>query len=201
MRRGVRPPGTSTPLAVYGGEEVTMRKTLLIMVTALTMVPGLALAGGGGHASGCSGFTEGTEMGMADSCYEGVTHFVPAGQTLTVRNDGEMPHSITAVDGSFDSGLMQPGETYAITLTEPGVVRVYCTLHGTADGGGMAGVLISDGDGIAAVGQPRLDGGADTSAGTTGSPIGGTVLAGAALVVALTAFGLSWRRRPGTLEA
>lgn len=37
---------------------------------------------------------------------------------------------------------IQPGETFELIVDEPGVIEVFCTLHGTADGQGMAGVLL-----------------------------------------------------------
>jgi hypothetical protein len=79
---------------------------------------------------------------MLDSCFSGTAHFAPTGSPLVVSNDGELPHTLTAVDGSFTSDELQPGETFEITFDEPGVFEVFCTLHGTAAGEGMAGVLV-----------------------------------------------------------
>lgn len=79
---------------------------------------------------------------MLDSCFSGTAHFAPTDTTITISNDGELPHMFTAVDGSFDSGQVQPGETFELTIDQPGVFEVFCTLHGTAQGQGMAGVLL-----------------------------------------------------------
>jgi hypothetical protein len=79
---------------------------------------------------------------MLDSCFNGVSHFAPSNTDLTISNDGGIPHTFTAVDGSFDSGDVAPGETFTLVVDEPKVVEVFCKLHGTADGQGMAGVLI-----------------------------------------------------------
>lgn len=124
----------------------TAAVTLAMGLAMLGLVPGfqnaVARAGGGGLASGCPGFGEGTTISMLDSCFSGTAHFAPSGSTIEVSNDGQMPHTFTAVDGSFDSGEMQPGETFELTVDEPGMYRVFCSLHGTADGQGMAGVLV-----------------------------------------------------------
>ena len=123
-----------------------MRRTMLVMITTVTLVlagTGWAMAGGGGHgASACRGFDDGDRLLMRDNCFEGVGHVATAGQTLTVTNVGNAPHSITAVDGSFDSGDIAPGESYELTLDETGAVPIYCTLHGTAEGDGMAGLVV-----------------------------------------------------------
>lgn len=108
----------------------------------LLALPVPAAAGGGFGGGPCAGFASGEALVLRDSCFDGVAHFVPVGTRLVVRNDGQAPHSLTAVDGSFDTGLLQAGETAEIVLEEPGIVPVYCTLHGNVHGDGMAGVLI-----------------------------------------------------------
>lgn len=134
-------------------------RRLLIATAILMMVPGVAHAGGGGvDTSGCAGYTEGTTLVMQDSCFSGTTHFAPAGTTLTVSNDGQLPHTLTAVDGSFDTGSVTAASSAELTIDEPGIYRVFCSLHGTAQGEGMAGVLVVGEPTPAAVGLP-----ADTS--------------------------------------
>lgn len=119
-------------------------RRLLIAATLFLLVPVPALAGGGGggHVAQCPGFDSGTSISMFDSCFSGTAHFAPSETTITIRNDGALPHSYTAVDGSFDTGQLEAGETAEVTVDEPGVYEVFCSLHGTADGGGMAGVLL-----------------------------------------------------------
>jgi len=39
----------------------------------------------------------------------------------------------------FDSGYLQPGQTYSRVFTVPGIYRYVCTLH---EGNGMKGVVI-----------------------------------------------------------
>lgn len=51
-------------------------------------------------------------VSMLDSCFSGTAHFAPTETTITISNDGELAHTFTAVDGSFDSGQLQPGETF-----------------------------------------------------------------------------------------
>jgi len=79
---------------------------------------------------------------MQDMCFEGTAHVVKPGTTVEVTNDGGLDHDIVAVDGSFASGTIESGTTFELTIDNAGVVPFYCTLHGTADGDGMAGVLI-----------------------------------------------------------
>ena len=117
---------------------------LLVSGLGLTLlIAGPTSAGGGGGGGGpCSGFSEGDQLVMRDSCFDGAAHFSESGSTLVIENGGIIPHTYAAVDGSFDTGILQPGESSEILLDKDGVVRVLCTLHGTAHGGGMAGVLL-----------------------------------------------------------
>lgn len=133
-----------------------MRRSVLLLAMLMMLIPGLARGGGGGHSGACAGFSEGDELVMEDSCFDGVAHFAEVGETVTVRNEGRIPHTVTAVDGSFDSGVLNAGETFEVTVSEPGAIRVYCTLHGTTDGDGMAGVVIAEQPRAAAAGSASL---------------------------------------------
>jgi plastocyanin len=44
-------------------------------------------------------------------------------------NRDNSPHTVTANDGSFESGNMAPGQTYTFTFTTPGVYTYHCTYH------------------------------------------------------------------------
>jgi plastocyanin len=65
---------------------------------------------------------------------------VQAGTTLLVANVGGKPHTLTADDGSFDTGTITPGaeggrfagKSTSITLTKPGTFRFHCQVHPAA---------------------------------------------------------------------
>jgi plastocyanin len=73
---------------------------------------------------------------------------VPTGATLQFSNLGRNEHNAVAVDGSFStidaSGQNTPrGEAVQVSIgDEDRAVRFYCTLHGSPDGAGMAGVAV-----------------------------------------------------------
>ncbi len=55
---------------------------------------------------------------------------VKPGTTVTWTNDDPgMVHTVTAVDGSFDSGFLQAGQTYSYTFQTPGEFEYTCTPH------------------------------------------------------------------------
>ena len=55
---------------------------------------------------------------------------VQVGTTVTWTNDdpGQM-HTVTAVDGEFDSGFLETGQTWSYTFTEAGEFEYYCLPH------------------------------------------------------------------------
>jgi plastocyanin len=67
---------------------------------------------------------------------------IPAGSTIRWRNNGKLPHSMTADDGSFASGAIEPGGTFEYTFVEPGSYAYYCEYHGGAGGQGQSGTII-----------------------------------------------------------
>jgi plastocyanin len=54
---------------------------------------------------------------------------ITAGTTVAWKNDDPLDHSVTAVDKSFDSGLLRSGATWNRTFTQPGTYEITCTPH------------------------------------------------------------------------
>jgi plastocyanin len=51
------------------------------------------------------------------------------GDTVMWTNTGTMAHTVTASDGSFDSGSINPGEMFSLTVTSAGTFAYTCTPH------------------------------------------------------------------------
>lgn len=55
---------------------------------------------------------------------------VPLGAVVTwTNNDPGQIHTVTAVDGSFDSGFLSTGQTFSYTFDQPGTFEYACTPH------------------------------------------------------------------------
>ncbi|MFI0739519.1 plastocyanin/azurin family copper-binding protein [Streptomyces sp. NPDC021100] len=54
---------------------------------------------------------------------------VTAGDTVTWTNDDGTDHTVTADDGSFDSGPFGPGGTFAHTFAQSGTFPYHCEIH------------------------------------------------------------------------
>jgi plastocyanin len=66
---------------------------------------------------------------------------VPVGTTVSWVNKDSMAHTVTADDKSFDSGNLNPGDTFKFTLTKAGTFPYHCQYHGGPNGVGMSGVI------------------------------------------------------------
>jgi plastocyanin len=54
---------------------------------------------------------------------------VPAGATVVWSNDGVAPHTVTATDGSWDSGMVAPGDAFRRRFDAPGTYEYLCAFH------------------------------------------------------------------------
>ncbi|MEO0914695.1 MAG: cupredoxin domain-containing protein [Pseudomonadota bacterium] len=54
---------------------------------------------------------------------------VAAGDTITFTNLGPAPHTATAVNGSFDTGRLNKGQSARITVTGSGAIAYFCEIH------------------------------------------------------------------------
>lgn len=159
-----------------------------------------------------------TTVDVRDFLFAPAELTVGPGTRVVWRNLGDLPHTVTAEDGSFDSGLLAPGATFTVTIDGP--VRYLCTLHPQ-----MRGIIVVRGatDRPALAAEPGAagtdplttsDAGADRRESTTadrettgavpltveqaageGGGGGPALVAVAALVVALGSLGWWWARR------
>jgi plastocyanin len=69
------------------------------------------------------------DVSVVDFAFEPGTVSVPVGATVTWTNTGTRPHTVTADDGSFDSGRLDPGEQFSQTFDQPGTFTYHCGFH------------------------------------------------------------------------
>ncbi|MEA2407807.1 MAG: hypothetical protein QOE69_1926 [Thermoleophilaceae bacterium] len=66
---------------------------------------------------------------IVDFSFSPATITVTEGDSVTWTNNGPTPHSATASDGSFDTGIFPKGQSRSHTFTEPGTYSYFCTPH------------------------------------------------------------------------
>ena len=74
-----------------------------------------------------------------DGCYVPAAYEAPAGEPITWTNEDSAFHTVTAGTydspaGTFDSGYMDPYDSYTLSFKAPGTYEYYCTLHPWMEG-------------------------------------------------------------------
>lgn len=71
---------------------------------------------------------------IANFSFQPSSSAVAVGGTVTWTNNDSMPHTVTADDGSFNSGPISPGTTFSHTFSTPGTVSYHCSFHPSMHG-------------------------------------------------------------------
>ena len=66
---------------------------------------------------------------IADFTFSPTSITVDVGDTVTWNNNGPTPHSATANDGSFDTGILKKGQSGSHTFNQAGSFSYYCRPH------------------------------------------------------------------------
>ena len=72
---------------------------------------------------------EGPTILMQQASFVPATLVVAVGVRITWTNMDDIPHSVTALDGRFDSGAILPGKSFQWTPDGPGDVGYHCVFH------------------------------------------------------------------------
>jgi plastocyanin len=86
----------------------------------------------------------GTTVQALDNVFAQQIVRIQPGETVEWTNEGRAPHSVTADDGSWDSGDLQPGAEFSHTFAEPGIYTYYCRYHGSPGVGMIGTVAVGD---------------------------------------------------------
>jgi len=104
------------------------RRLLPVVVTALLLS---GCDGGGGDDAHVTA--------TGELRFEPTTIEIPVGGSVTWRNDGVRPHTVTSISrerqptGDFDSGELIGTATFTHTFDEAGSYLYQCTFHGRAE--------------------------------------------------------------------
>lgn len=85
-------------------------------------------------------------VGMGPAAYGTNPEVIPPGTTVTWINNDTVSHTVTADDASFDSGTLQPGQSYSRTFLGIAIgsnVPYHCAIHGAAS---MSGSVLIQGE-------------------------------------------------------
>lgn len=98
-----------------------------IASTVVTAAVAAGTAACGGHAAAGAGAPD--TIVIRNFAYQPADLTVPAGATVTVRNEDGAPHTVTALDGGFGTGEIGPGRTATFRAPGPGRYGYRCGIH------------------------------------------------------------------------
>jgi plastocyanin len=78
------------------------------------------------------------KINVVDDTYEPKSLTVAKGTVVEWTQQGRRPHTVTADDSTFESGVMRSGTTFQHRFDQVGMFMYFCDLHGGAGGSGMS---------------------------------------------------------------
>jgi plastocyanin len=102
-------------------------------------------------------------VALEDFYSEPANAAIQPGDTIIWVNEGNRPHTVTSVDGQFDSEVLNPGESFMLTFPEAGTFSYYCEIHPSMTGSVIVGA--AGRGGAAPMEQPAAPAGGDMGMG------------------------------------
>jgi plastocyanin len=145
------------------------------------------------HSAGSSGVT------IKNFAFSPGSVSVHVGDTITWTNQDDAPHTATAKDGSFDTGIINKGKSGSHTFTSAGTIAYICSVHPNMHGTVVvAAASASGGTGGGAGSGTPTPSSSSTPSTSGGLPQTGLNLAAVVLVaMLLMGSGTVLRRRVG----
>src|SRR4051812_15411806 len=97
------------------------RLTYLILTSVLVMSIVVPTAGAQQEDLGA------VTVSIRDGYFDPADITIAPGTTVTWVNEGNLPHTVTADNGLFGSGVLYPGDTYSVWFGGSGTVTYHCS--------------------------------------------------------------------------
>jgi LPXTG-motif cell wall-anchored protein len=101
---------------------------------------------------------------IADFSFAPATITINQGDTVTWNNNGPTPHSATANNGSFDTGILKKGQSGSHTFNQAGTFSYFCKPHPFMKASVVVQASSSGGGGGSGSGSADTGGSGDTGA-------------------------------------
>ena len=97
----------------------------------LALLAAISLAGAALLLQRSDARAQDASVSIVDNAFNPPTVTVSVGSVVQWTNTGALPHTVTATDpaGAFDSGTLNPGQTFEVTFANPGTYQYQCLIH------------------------------------------------------------------------
>ena len=107
-------------------QRVTKRCSVALSVLAFATVVGACSSNSSNRTSNTSA---GHTITIHNFMFSPPTLTVKAGTTVTVNNTDSTDHTVTALDGSFNTGPIGAGKSATFTVSKSGTFPFHCNIH------------------------------------------------------------------------
>ncbi|MGD9734083.1 MAG: cupredoxin domain-containing protein [Solirubrobacterales bacterium] len=91
-------------------------------------------SGQSGSGSGVTRPPRAVKVRIVESFYDPDPVAIQEGGKVIWRNEDPLPHAASAEDGSFNTGIIEPGKVKSETFKEAGTFRYVCEIHSRMHG-------------------------------------------------------------------
>ena len=100
-----------------------------VRLTAVIAAAAILLAACGSTASSNPPAAAGNAVSVANFAFAPATLTIKAGTAVTWTNNDTTTHTVTADDGSFDSGHLSGSASFTFTFAKAGTFTYHCAIH------------------------------------------------------------------------
>lgn len=107
-----------------------IKPALFVVFISVLVITGFYACSKSGSSYGNGGGNNtGNSVSIKNFAFSVTSLSIAKGTTVTWTNNDAATHTVTADDGSFDSGNIPTGGTFSHTFTTAGTVAYHCTIH------------------------------------------------------------------------
>jgi len=107
-------------------KRVPTQFALAVAILALAVSLGACSSSG---AAKTASTAAATTITIHNFSFHPPTLTVKAGTTITVKNSDDTDHTVTALDGSFNTGPIPGGKSATFTVAKAGTFPYHCNIH------------------------------------------------------------------------
>lgn len=74
------------------------------------------------------------DVSIVDMSFSSDDVTISTGDSILWTNNDSVAHTVTSDTGAFDSGVLEPGDTYALDFDTAGTYSYHCSIHSTMTG-------------------------------------------------------------------
>src|SRR3954453_4447749 len=101
-----------------------------ILISAVVLLIYMPNVGAQQEGQGAATPTDGNvwSVSIQDFFFAPADAALASGDQITFINEGNEPHTVTADDGQFDSGVLNPGESVTVSFEGAGTLTYHCEI-------------------------------------------------------------------------